>query len=199
MPAPLQQSGRMSSDLFEQRRKGFETEFFAKQEQQLLEKLRLALAKEHPRETLKKVTGIQDDKIIETLVALNVNHDTLAAFALYPLVEVAWADGKVDQREREAFFRAAAEIGLAEGTPGHFALKEFLKDTPREEARKAWFAWSSEVNKQLDPAERKKVREALLQRARAVAEAAGGFLGLGTRITAGEQRVLDRIAEAFAD
>jgi uncharacterized tellurite resistance protein B-like protein len=199
MPAPLQQSGRMSSDLFEQRRKGFETEFFAKQEQQLLEKLRLALAKEHPRETLKKVTGIQDDKVIETLVALNVNHDTLAAFALYPLVEVAWADGKVDQREREAFFRAAAEIGLAEGTPGHFALKEFLKDTPREEARKAWFAWSSEVNKQLEPAERKKVREALLQRARAVAEATGGFLGLGTRITAGEQRVLDRIAEAFAD
>ena len=189
----------MSSDLFEQRRKGFETEFFAKQEQQLLEKLRLALAKEHPRETLKKVTGIQDDKIIETLVALNVNHDTLAAFALYPLVEVAWADGKVDQREREAFFRAAAEIGLAEGTPGHFALKEFLKDTPREEARKAWFAWSSEVNKQLEPAERKKVREALLQRARAVAEATGGFLGLGTRITAGEQKVLDRIAEAFAD
>jgi uncharacterized tellurite resistance protein B-like protein len=199
MPVPLQQSGRMSNDLFEQRRKGFENEFFAKQEQKLLDKLRLALAKEHPRETLKKVTGIQDDKIIETLVALNVNHDTLAAFALYPLVEVAWADGKVDEREREAFFRAAAEIGLAEGTPGHFALKEFLKDTPREEARKAWFAWSSEVNRQLDPAERKKVREALLQRARAVAEATGGFLGLGTRITAGEQKVLDRIAEAFAD
>jgi len=199
MPAPLQQSGRMSSDLFEQRRKGFETEFFAKQEQQLLAKLRLVLAKEHPRETLKKVTGIEDDKIIETLVALNVNHDTLAAFALYPLVEVAWADGQVDEREREAFFRAAAEMGLGEGTPGHIALKQFLRDTPREEARKAWFAWSSEVNKHLEPAERKKVREALLQRARAVAEATGGFLGLGTRITAGEQKVLDRIAEAFAD
>jgi len=189
----------MSSDLFEQRRKGFENEFFAKRDQQLLEKIRGVLSKEHPRETLKKATGIQDDKVIETLVNLNVNNDTLAAFALYPLVELAWADGKVDEREREAFFRAAAEIGLSEGSPGHAALKEFLKDTPREEARKAWFAWSAELNKRLDPAERKKVREALLQRARAVAEATGGFLGLGSRITAGEQRVLDRIAEAFAD
>jgi len=189
----------MPTDLFEERRKSLESQFFAKREQQLIEKMRGALEKEHPRETLKQMTGIQDDAIIDSLVRLHVNHETLAAFALYPLVEVAWADGKVDQREREAFFRAAAEIGLAEGTPGHFALKEFLKDTPREEARKAWFAWSSEVNKQLEPAERKKVREALLQRARAVAEATGGFLGLGTRITAGEQKVLDRIAEAFAD
>lgn len=189
----------MPTDLFEQRRKGFEKEFFAKRDQQLIEKLRRVLEKEHPRETLKKTTGIEDDKIIDTLVALNVNHDTMAAFALYPLVEVAWADGKVDEREREAFFRAAAEIGLREGTPGHTALKEFLKDTPREEARKAWFAWSSELNRKLEPAERKKVREALLTRARAVAEATGGFLGLGTRITAGEQKVLDRIAEAFAD
>jgi hypothetical protein len=55
------------------------------------------------------------------------------------------------------------------------------------------------VNKQLEPHERKRVRDALLQRARAVAEASGGFLGLGPRISASEQRVLDRIAEAFAD
>jgi len=189
----------MSSDVFEQRRKGFENEFFAKREKQLIEKLRGVLDKEHPRETLRKVTGIQDEKAIDTLVALNVNHDTLAAFALYPLVEVAWADGKVDDREREAFFAAAAEVGIKEGTPGHAALREFLKDTPREEARKAWFAWSSELNKKLTPAERKQVREGLLQRARAVAEATGGILGLGRRVTASEQRVLDRIAETFSD
>jgi hypothetical protein len=189
----------MSNDIFEQRRKGFEAEFFAKREQELIAKVRGVLEKEQPRETLKKLTGIQDEKTIDTLVALNVNHDTLAAFALYPLVEVAWADGKVDEREREAFFKAAAEVGIGEGTPGHMALREFLSDTPREEARKAWFTWSSELNKKLAPAERTKVREALLQRARAVAEATGGILGLGRRVTAAEQRVLDRIAETFAD
>jgi uncharacterized tellurite resistance protein B-like protein len=189
----------MSNDIFEQRRKGFEAEFFAKREQELIAKVRGVLEKEQPRETLKKLTGIQDEKAIDTLVALNVNHDTLAAFALYPLVEIAWADGKVEEREREAFFKAAAEVGIPEGTPGHTALKEFLKDTPREEARKAWFAWSAALNKKLSPAERKKVRDAFLQRARTVAEATGGILGLGKRVTAAEQRVLDRIAETFAD
>jgi uncharacterized tellurite resistance protein B-like protein len=189
----------MSSDVFAKRRQAFESVFFAQQDRKLIEKVRVLLEKEHPRDTLKKFTGIQDEKVIDTLVALHVNHDTLAAFALYPLVEVAWADGKVDEREREAFFAAAAEVGIQEGTPGHEALRQFLKETPREEARKAWFTWASELKKQLDPEERRKVREALLKRARTVAEASGGFLGLGKRITEGEQRVLDRIGEAFAD
>jgi uncharacterized tellurite resistance protein B-like protein len=180
----------MSSDVFEKRRQAFESVFFAKRDQALIDKLSVMLEKEHPRETLRKFTGIHDEKVIDTLVALHVNHDTLAAFALYPLVEVAWADGAVDEQEREAFFAVAAELA---------ALREFLKETPRAEARKAWFTWAAELKRQLDANERRKVRESLLKRARAVAEASGGFLGLGSRITPAKQRVLDRIAEAFAD
>jgi len=189
----------MPSDAFDRRRKALENEFFAKREHALIEKLRLTLEAEHPRETLKHLTGIQDESVIDTLVALHVNHDTLAAFGLYPLVEIAWADGVVDEREREAFLKAAAEHGLHVGTPGHEALREFLKTTPRAEARKAWFAWAAELSKRLDAQERRKVREGLVARARAVAEASGGFLGLGARISAGEQRVLDRIEQAFSD
>ena len=187
------------SDVFEKRRQSFEAEFFKKQDQLLIDKIRLTLEKEQPREMLKKLTGITDESVIDTLIAMHVSHDTLAAFGLYPLVEIAWADGAIDEKEREAFFKAAAQHGLGPGTPGHDALREFLKNTPREEARKAWFAWAANLSKTLDANERTKVREALLKRARSVAEASGGFLGLGQRISAGEQRVLDRIAEAFAD
>jgi uncharacterized tellurite resistance protein B-like protein len=189
----------MTDDAFHRRRKGFEAEFFAKRDQALIEKLRAALEREHPRETLKQLTGIQDDAVVDTLVGLHVDRDTLAAFALYPLVEVAWADGAVDERERAAFLTAAAEHGLDPGSPGHEALREFLKESPREEARKAWFAWAAELRAKLDPAECRKVKEALLKHARAVAEASGGILGLGSRVSAGEQRVLSRIAEAFTD
>ena len=189
----------MDSGAFEKRRQALEGEFFKKREQALIEKLRTALETEHPRETLKQITGIQDEAVIGTLVALHVNRDTLAAFALYPLVEVAWADGAVDDRERKAFLEAAAEHGLHAGTPGHDALRAFLKETPREDARKAWFAWAAELSKRLDANERKKVRDAILARARAVAEASGGILGLGSRVSPGEQRVLDRIEQAFSD
>ena len=187
------------TDLFEDRRKSLESQFFAKREQQLIEKMRVALEKDHPRETLKHLTGIQDDAVIDSLVRLHVNHETLAAFALYPLVEIAWADGSIDEKEREAFLKAAEARGVNAGTPGYEVLREYLKETPREDARKAWLAWASELKKKLDPQERKKVRDALLEQARKVAEASGGFLGLGSRISAAEQQVLDRIAEVFAD
>lgn len=189
----------MAEDAFERRRKSLEEEFFIRRERDLVEKLRKRLEKEQPRETLKQLTGIQDESVIDTLVSLHVDRDTLAAFALYPLVEVAWADGKVDDREREAFLAAAAEHGLNPETPGHEALREFLKESPREEARKAWFAWAAELKRKLDPAERRQLREALLERASAVAEASGGILGLGRRISAAEQRVLTAIEQAFSD
>jgi hypothetical protein len=99
----------MARDPFEERRKSLEEEFFSKREAQLVDKLRKTLEQEHPRETLKQLTGIQDEAIIDTLVSLHVDRDTLAAFALYPLVEVAWADGKVDDAERKAFLQAAAD------------------------------------------------------------------------------------------
>jgi uncharacterized tellurite resistance protein B-like protein len=189
----------MSKGIFELRRRALENEFFVKRDAMLLAKLRATFEKEHPRDTLKQLTGIQDESVIDTLVSLHVDRDTLAAFALYPLVEIAWADGKVDEREREAFLAAATEFGLAPGTPGHEALREFLKEMPREEARKAWFAWAGELKNALEAAERRTVRDALLSRARAVAEASGGLLGLINRISKDEQRVLDRIAQAFSD
>jgi uncharacterized tellurite resistance protein B-like protein len=188
----------MTRDPFEERRKSLEAEFFAKREATLVAKLRQTLEKEHPRETLKQLTGIQDDSIIDTLVKLHVDRDTLAAFALYPLVEVAWADGKVDDAERKAFLEAAAEHGIEVDSPGHETLRQFLRECPREEARKAWFAWAEQLNARLSVVERRELREGLLKRARQVAEASGGILGLGRRISANEQKVLDKIRSVFA-
>lgn len=189
----------MSRDIFEERRKSLEEQFFAKREQSLVENMRRALDQEQPRETLRQITGIQDDKVIDTLVSLHVDRDTLAAFALYPLVEVAWADGKVDEAERAAFLKAVGEHGLSPDSPGHKALRTFLTETPREEARQAWFMWARALRDRLDPAERRKLREGLVTRARTVAEASGGFLGLGKRVSAAEQAILAKIEEAFAD
>ena len=189
----------MDRDAFEERRKSLEEVFFAKREKTLVEKLRRTLEQEQPREMLRKLTGIRDEGVIDTLVSLHVNRDTLAAFALYPLVEIAWADGRVDDAEREAFLKAAAEHGLAPDSPGHEALREFLKETPREEARRAWFAWATALRNQLGADERRKLREGLVQRARAVAEASGGILGLGRRISAAELVILQKIDDVFSD
>jgi uncharacterized tellurite resistance protein B-like protein len=189
----------MSGEGFDKRRKAFEEEFFQKQSQKLVDKLRETLQQKQTREELAEVTGIHDAGVLDTLMSMHIAKDTFAAFALYPLVEIAWADGRVDEKELKAFLVAAAEHGIAPGSPAHAALEEFVKNTPREEARKAWYAWAAELNLKLDAAERRKVREGLVKRARAVAEASGGILGLGNKISANEQRVLDAIERAFPD
>ena len=189
----------MSSDSFKQRERSFEEEFFAKQERKLVDKLRETLDKQQTREELEQLTGIKDSGVLDTLMAMNVAKDTFAAFALYPLVEIAWADGSVDEKERKAFLAAAAEHGLLPHMPAHAALEGFLKTKPSEDARKAWYAWATELNRTLDAGERRKVREGLIQRARAVAEASGGILGLGNKVSSNEQRVLDAIEKAFPD
>ena len=185
------------SDSFERRRQALEEEFFKKQNQALLEKLRDQMESDQPKAVLRKITGIADDKALDTLVALHVNHETLAAFALYPLVEVAWADGRVDDREREALLAAAAEQGIAPGTAVHEAFERLLRDEPTSAVREAWHAWVKALRERVEPAEAAKIASGLASQARAVAEASGGFLGVGRRVNDREQVVIDAIATAF--
>jgi len=186
-------------DVFDQRRRGLEAEFFKKQNDTLLEKLRATFDKEVTREGLEQATGIASKDVLDRLVALNVSGQTLAAFALYPLVEVAWADGQVDEKERAAILQAAAENGVAPGSTAHALLERLLVEGPDENRRAVWFAYARELNGRLSPDERRVVRGELLRRARAVAEASGGFLGLGRKTSANEQRVLDALGDAFPD
>jgi uncharacterized tellurite resistance protein B-like protein len=189
----------MSGDAFDKRRQALEEEFFKKHNQKLVDKLRAELDKKLTRQELEQLTGISDAGVIDTLLRMNLDKTTFAAFGLYPLVEVAWADGKVDEKERAAFIQAAAEHGITPGSIAHTALQEFLARTPHADARKAWYAWAEVLNRKLDAVERRKVREGLHTRARAIAEASGGFLGMGNKISTNEQRVLDAIEKAFSD
>src|SRR3990172_535420 len=186
----------MSSDALHKRERALEEEFFARKSQQLRDKLKATFDQEVTREKLKAATGITDPVVLERLIALQVRGETMAAFWLYPLVEVAWADGKLDRKERDAILEAAVAGGVAKGSAGYELLEATIADGPTEARRLVWFAYARDLADRLDPTERRLVREDLVRRARAVAEASGGVLGM-RRVSASEQRVLDRIAEAF--
>jgi hypothetical protein len=187
----------MGDDLFHRRERALEEEFFQRKNQQLLDKLRATFDQEVTREKLQAATGITDPKVLERLLALQVRGETMAAFALYPLVEVAWADGSVDRAERDAILAAAAAEGIHAGSAAFEMLEAAVTEGPTEVRRKVWFAYARDLSARLDATERLQVRDELLRRARKVAEASGGILGIA-RVSAKEQRVLDAIAEAFA-
>jgi len=186
------------SDALHKRERALEEEFFAKKNQQLRDKLKATFEQQVTREQLKAATGITDPIVLERLIALQVRGETMTAFWLYPLVEIAWADGKLDGKERDAILEAATGAGIERGSPGYEALEAAMADGPTEARRKVWFAYAKDLAARLDPGERRRVREDLVARARKVAEASGGLFGVG-KVSAAEQRILDAVAGAFPD
>ena len=188
----------MSNDALHKRERALEEEFFARKNQQLADKLKATFEREEAGRSIREATGVTDPQLLERLVALEMRGETMAAFWLYPLIEVAWADGKLERRERDAILEAAVASGLERGSAGYEALEAGMSDGPTEAKRSVWRAYAQDLVARLDPDERRAVRDDILRRAEVVARASGGVLGMRA-ISAKEQRVLDAIAEAFPD
>ena len=184
----------MSDEILGDRGKALEEMFFAQES----EKLRMALQeKEEVRDkkgALSTTSGITDDAILEQLVALDIRSDTLAALSLVPLVEVAWADGTMDDSERSAILSAAADSGISDESAA--LLDGWLVTQPGSEVLSAWKDYVSAITSKMDTEARDKLEQELLGRARKVAESAGGFLGIGA-ISPEEEDKLEELARAF--
>jgi uncharacterized membrane protein YebE (DUF533 family) len=98
-------------------------------------------------------------------------------------VAVAWADGRLEGPERELILKDAKEAGLVEGTAGRVLLESWLVAPPDEDLFRAWEDYVRELAPRLGPEARQVMESRTLERARAVAEATGGYFGLGDRIS----------------
>jgi tellurite resistance protein len=179
------------------RGKALEEAFFRREGDRLREQLRLQEEEAAAREALAEASGISDEALLARLAALGIRAETLAALTLVPLVEVAWADGRMEPRERDAVLRGAESSGIESGSPSHGLLRLWTEDRPAPELMRSWKAYIRALTAELSADQKWHLEERLLGRARAVAEAAGGFLGLGSKVSAEEEAVLKQLEEAF--
>lgn len=149
------------------------------------------------RDRLAEASGISDETVLTRLVGLEIRPDTLAALTLIPLVEVAWADARMDAREREAVLAGAESTGIREGTASHGLLRIWLADRPPTEFAEAWTQFIGALCRELSAAERAKLRDNILARALRVAEAAGEIRGSAPSVSEVEREVLARLERAF--
>lgn len=170
----------MSSDPLHDRGRALEDAFFAKQSEEKLKALRDAMAAKQAVQAIAEQTGIDDPALIQKVVDLGVRPETLAAFALVPLIHVAWADGVLDRKEKEALRVEALALGMEDGGPGMELLDSWLTHKPGPELFQAWTSWIHELEQGLDPASRVSLGAALLENARRVARASGGMFGIGS-------------------
>lgn len=171
--------------------------FFAQEDARLIARRRELAQRAHTQQALAEVSGIRDPAVLARLVDLDVSADLVASLAVVPLVEVAWADGDVDAREREAILAGADGHGIAKGSVDYDLLDEWLQRKPPVALLTAWTHYIQGLCAELAPDERQTLRRQLLDRARAVAEASGGFLGLTSRVSAAEKAMLASLAAAF--
>ena len=188
----------MSKDFLRDREHALEEAFFAQQDQELLRRLKEADAKKSKKEALSAASGISDDAVLEKLVSLGVDGATVAALSLVPLVLVAWADGEMDAKERGAVLSAAAEAGVEEGGPAHQLLSRWLSTRPPPQLLAAWTDYVRAISPAMSDGAKQQLKSNLLGRARQVADAAGGILNVGMRISPAEKDVLARLDKAFA-
>lgn len=151
-----------------------------------------------PTRTLAAVWGIEDRAVLERLAEIGLTTETVAAITLTPLVEVAWADGKVDAKERAAVLEAAAQYGLERTGISYLLLEGRLTERPGPELLDTWKSYVAMLSRVLDTATLSTLRGELMARARQVAETSGGILGLGGRVSKSELSKLDELEQSFA-
>lgn len=172
--------------------------FYRNLDQELLDQMKADMAADEDRSCLMAATGIQNAEIINQLMDHGITMESMAGIGLIPLIAVAWADGKMEDREREAILKAAAESGIDQDHACYALIGEWLKNPPAETLLESWKAYVSALKDGTLGAEALgQVRTSVVQRAKNVANSAGGFLGL-SKTSASEQKVIDELDSAFA-
>ena len=187
-----------SPEILRDRGRSLEDEFFRREDKRLLAKLSELKAAEMNREALARATGITTPEVLDKLLGLGVRAETVAALSIVPLVEVAWADGSLDPKERRAVLDRARDSGVAPGSTAQTLLEAWLDRRPDPKLLDAWTHMVRGIRDQLGPDEAARLEAGLLGQARAVASASGGVLGMGAKVSGAEAAMLARLESAFS-
>jgi len=190
----------MTKDAFKDRERGLEEDFFRKSDANLIEKMREKAHLDEIVAELAKVLQVENPDLLRRVRDLGIDRSTGSALIVAPLVQVAWAEGKVTDKERETVLRLAASRGIEKGSPAEAQLLAWLDHRPSD----AVFQTAIEVIKSglshLSPQEREQRIASIVDACREVSEASGGIaksLGFGSGVSSEERSALDVVTKAL--
>jgi len=182
----------VDKDIFAERGRSLEEDYFRKKDRELIEKMRQAAAADQARTEMGQKVGITDPALLTELESLGFTPDTVTLLPLVPVVQVAWAEGGVSPQERAMLVKLARSRGITEGSAADRQLTAWLASNPGE----AVFGKATRlIRAMLDSPEHGHVTaDGLVQQAEAIAAASGGILGIH-KISAEERQLLASLAE----
>lgn len=187
----------MKRTALEARGRALEEAFFRRRDATAREALRAEREHDEALSGLARVCGVNNEALLEPLVAQGLRAETAAALFLVPLIAVAWADGRVQDAERAEIELSARDFGIEEGSACAELFHGWLRDPPDPQLFYAWVDCARALAAELDDDHRWALEDEMLGRARRVAHASPGALRYGPRTTWDEKRALEILADAF--
>jgi hypothetical protein len=180
-------------DALSGRKRKHEEEYFRKQDQELIDRMRRAAAAAQARRDLEDMTGLHEPEFLDELEALGFTPGTLHLLPLVPLVQVAWAEGGVSEAERKQIVALARSRGVEPDSAAAVQLDAWLAARPADyvfsgatRLIRAMLAAHSSEMKDLDA-------DDLVKYCESIAAASGGILGL-RKVSPEERAALTEIA-----
>ncbi|MBM4244179.1 MAG: hypothetical protein FJ148_10235 [Deltaproteobacteria bacterium] len=181
-------------DLWDERRRSYESEYFQRRERELIEKMRARARELAEAHEMGQATGISDDEVLKALHDLGYTRETVTLVHLVPLLQVAWTDGSVSAAERAGILEAARLRGVEESSPAYRQLVGWLEKKPLDGFFEDSLRLIGDLLSAMPDDARVEARTTLLAFALAIAEASGGILGIGPKVSKEERTAIDRIA-----
>lgn len=176
-----------------------EEAFFAKRERELVDALRAKLQREHELEELLEQCGINDTATSEALANCGIRASTLPALILTPLLAVAWADGEMEDFEREAVVKRALQHRIVPNTESWELLQSWLSAQPPDALFEAWMGYAKALAGTMPASARAAFAREILDMANGVAKASRIHRRFDLGRCVDELRVLDRIERVFGE
>jgi hypothetical protein len=189
----------MSQDSIAKRRRELHDAYFQERDLELLDFLKDEEDAQQSLEDdrLQSIAGVHSPEVLAALKSAGITSSSMTAFMLLPLVRLAWADAKIQDGEFQSILKAAEEDGIAYGTPSYRLLNRWLEERPNEKVLEAWYAYARELAAVLDEPSLAAFQQATLGRAMRVAQASGGVLGLGEKVSENERHALHDLEHAL--
>ncbi len=182
-----------AKNIFEERERGLENEYFHKKEQELIEKMRAKVAHEEELNQMKEATGVADQEALEALQDLGYTSDTVRLLSIVPLLQVAWAEGGVTDDERKMILEIAQTRGVNEGDPAYEQLIQWMEKEPPQEFFDNTLRAVHYMIEALPEDQRQSSRQSLVEYCTQIADVSGGLLGF-RKISGDERLLIARIA-----
>ena len=177
------------------REKAMEADYFRKENERLLEKLRQGAKLDDIAKALADKLRVDNQELLGRVRGLGITPEAAPALFLTPLVQVAWAEGSVGNPERDAVLRLARQRDVQEDSPAYAQLVEWLKVRPSDELFDVGLELIKYGFAVLPPNEREERIVRLIDACHEVAAASGTelarLLGLGDGVSRVEAHMLD--------